>query len=75
MGLNIIIKIRRIKTMTEEWHKVENGDLPKNSHLVVVKMTNGETSLGVYYKDDWRNFDNLNETLNDVNAWRELRRK
>lgn len=56
----------------KEWHK---DDLPKDSHLKVVKMTNGKTSLGVYYKDDWRNFDNLNETLNGVYAWRELEKK
>ena len=51
-----------------KWHKVADGDLPKDNNLVLIQMVNGNTTMGLYYVNTWREICNCKE-LTGVYAW------
>lgn len=54
-----------------KWHKVADGDLPEDSRLVLIQMVNGNTTMGIYYVNAWREICNCKE-LTGVIAWCEI---
>lgn len=60
-----------LKAGRPKWHKVDDGDLPKNTNLVLVQTVNGNTTLGIYYANTWREICNCKE-LTGIYAWCEI---
>ena len=61
----------KLKADRPKWHKVDNGDVPKNTNLVLVQTINGNTTLGIYYANAWREICNCKE-LTGIYAWCEI---
>jgi hypothetical protein len=60
-----------LKAGRPEWHKVADGDLPKDNRLVLIQMVNGNTTMGIHYENAWREICNCKE-LTGVIAWCEI---
>jgi hypothetical protein len=60
-----------LKAGRPEWHKVADGNLPKNNRLVFIQMVNGNTTMGIHYENAWREICNCKE-LTGVIAWCEI---
>lgn len=60
-----------LKAGRPEWHKVADGDLPKDNRLVLIQVVNGNSTMGIFYVNAWREIYNCKE-LTGVIAWCEI---
>jgi hypothetical protein len=60
-----------LKAGRPKWHKVADGDLSEDNRLVLIQMVNGNTTMGIYYINAWREICYCKE-LTGVIAWCEI---
>jgi hypothetical protein len=60
-----------LKAGRPKWHKVTDGYLPKDNRLVLIRMVNGNTTMGIFYVNAWREICNCKE-LTGVMEWCEI---
>ena len=54
-----------------EWHYVEDGDLPKHNHEVLCLMWGGTKEIGYYENEVWH-FEDFVADYEDVDYWQEI---
>lgn len=61
-----------LKASRPKWHKVADGDLPKDDKPVLIQMAYKNVTLGMYFNNTWIEVCNCRVLTNGVYAWCEI---